>query len=125
MSSPLRRDPPEMADADAEAGRMLATDADRAREARDWRTATAGGPPAVVAVESTPDRWHCYTVFGLIAAREIAKAAAADEVHPSEYIRDTVLADLARRTGRPVEEFRENLTVKSRPRGNRARALRT
>ncbi len=125
MSSPLRRDPPEIVDADKEAGRMLATDADRAREARDWRTTTAGGPPAVVARESTPDRWNCYVTFGVVAAREVAKAAAADGVHPSEYIRNTVLADLAARAGCAPEDLRENLTRYSKPRGNRARALRT
>lgn len=122
MSSPLRRDPPEMVEADAEAGALLATDADRAREARDWRTAVAGGPPAVVARDATPDRWHCHLAFGMKAAREIAQIAQKNAQTPSEYVRELVLADISRNAGIPVADLRENLTVL---RKNRARTLRT
>jgi hypothetical protein len=122
MSSPLRRDPPEMIDADREAGRLLAVDADRAREARDWRTATAGGPPAVVAREATPDRWHLHAAFGMTLAREVARAAANDGLTPSAWVRELVIAEITARTGHNPEHLRENLTVTRR---NRARVLRT
>lgn len=121
MSSPSRRELPEMVQADAEAGALLATDADRAREARDWRTAAAGGPPAVIARDTTPERWDCHTVFGMKAAREIARIARNNGQTPSEYVRELVLADIVANTGIPPEELRENLSVF---RKNRARALR-
>jgi hypothetical protein len=88
-----------MVEADALAADLLATDADRAREARDWRTTTAGGPPAVVARNATPQHWTCHVRFNLDVARHIAAAAADAGMTHAQYVHEAVVADLHRRTG--------------------------
>lgn len=99
MSSPSRRDLPEVIDADREAAELLAADADRARLARDWRTTAAGGPPAVVARDATPEHWQCAVRFNLDVARHIAAAANDAGMTPAQYVHEAVVADLHRRTG--------------------------
>lgn len=116
MSSRSRRDPDGMREADAQAAALLAADADGVREARDWRAEVAGGPPEVVARDATPDRWNCYTQFGIVAAREIAKIAEEEGMTPAEYVRETVLADVSRRTTIELIFLRQKLTRTTKPR---------
>jgi hypothetical protein len=112
--------------ADADAGRMLAADADAPHEAVDWRTAVVGKNVTKAWREVVEDRWSVRVAFGFKAAQAIARAARDTGMHPSAYVREAALAAAAAHEGCDVADLRENLSVwGSRATAKQARALRT
>jgi hypothetical protein len=114
MSSRLRRDPPELIDADADVGLMLAADADRVLKGGDWRAAIAGGSPTVIAEQATPKEWHARMVMSPILTRAIAKIAAEQGIHPNQWIQETIVNVVNARTGIPKADLFQGMR-KTRP----------